>query len=305
MSTRSEPKGFFQYLPPTQHDQATGFHITDFGWTEIEPGMPYPPWPHPSEFSFTNQNGRRLDEYQVVYITRGSGTFWSAATDTLEIKQGSVFLLFPGIRHKYNPDPSEGWDERWFGFSGDVARRIMEHYFDPEQPVFELGIKSDMLNLFEKLRTLSQSNTAGYRRFMAITAHEILIRLQTSTQDAQETDHEIESACQHIAEHFQETIDFKEYAQSIGQSYSSFRRHFKEYTGLAPNKYQLDTKLRNAKQLLDNSNLSIHDIAQACGFESPYYFSRYFKSSTGLPPKQYRNRWEVDAKAADKSDEAE
>jgi AraC-like DNA-binding protein len=127
---------------------------------------------------------------------------------------------------------------------------------------------------------------------MAITAQEILVQLHVSTKSDQEADTDIETTCQHIEENFKLTVDFKEYAQSIGQSYSSFRRRFKHYTGLAPNQYQLETKLRNAKQLLDNSSSSIQDIAQECGFVSPYYFSRYFKSSTGLSPKQYRTRWE-------------
>jgi len=293
MSTPHEPKGFFQYLPRTQHDQVTGFYITDFGWTEIEPEMPYPPWQHPADYSFTNKNGRRLHEYQLAYITRGSGTFWTKETGTIDIKAGTVFLLFPGVRHKYLPDPSSGWDEKWFGFNGDVAQSIMEYYFTPEHPVFELGMKPEFLRLFERVQSLSQKHALGYRRIMAITAQEILVQLHVSTKSDQEADTDIETTCQHIEENFKLTVDFKEYAQSIGQSYSSFRRRFKHYTGLAPNQYQLETKLRNAKQLLDNSSSSIQDIAQECGFESPYYFSRYFKSSTGLSPKQYRTRWEI------------
>ena len=84
--TPLEPKGFFQYLPRTQYDQVAGFYMTDYGWTEVIVGMSYPPWQHPSKFSFTNKNGRLLDEHQLVYITRGSGTFWSSATGTIQVK---------------------------------------------------------------------------------------------------------------------------------------------------------------------------------------------------------------------------
>lgn len=293
MSTVNDPKGFFQYLPRTQHDQVSGFYITDFGWTEIDPEMPYPPWQHPSDYSFTSKNGRRLHEYQLVYITRGGGTFWTKETGTINIKAGTVFLLFPGVRHKYSPNPEEGWDEKWFGFSGDVAKRIMQQYFSSKHPIFEIGLKTDVLGLFDKLQTTSKSKTTGYRRIMATTAHEILIRLQVSTEEDSNADNEMDAACQHIEEHYNTTINFKEYAASIGQSYSVFRRRFKQHTGLAPKQYQLDTKLKNAKQLLDNSNLNIQDVAQSCGFESPYYFSRYFKESTGLSPKHYRRRWET------------
>ena len=290
-----QPEGFFQYLPPSQYDQVIGFSITDFGWTHIEPGMLYPPWQHPTEFSFTSTKGRLLDEYQLVYITRGRGTFWSSITGTIEISKGMAFLLFPGVRHKYSPDPETGWNEQWFGFNGDMARRIMEHYFDPAHPVLQLGIQSELFGLFEKLRTTSQSGTAGFRRIMAITAQEIITRLHVASHADSAINDDIESACLHIAEHFKESIDFEAYAESMGQSYSSFRRHFKQYTGLAPHQYQLAAKLRNAKQLLDNSSLSVNDIAQSSGFESPFYFSRYFKTATGLSPSKYRNRAELSA----------
>ena len=294
MSSPDEPRGFFQYLPNTHYDKITGFFITDFGWTEILPNMSYPPWQHPSKFNFNKNEGRCLDEYQLVYITKGSGTFWSNATGTLRISAGTLFLLFPGVRHKYCPDRETGWDEMWFGFRGEVADRIMESYFDQDKPVLPVGIKVELLNLFEKIRTLSKMHNAGYRRIMALTAHEILVRLQVATREDGNADNEIESACQYIEEHSKEAIDFKTYAESIGQSYSSFRRRFKSYSGLAPHKYQLEARLRNAKQLLDNTTLSIQRVANKCGFECPYYFSRYFKSTTGLSPRQYRCRWETE-----------
>lgn len=293
MPSPNEPKGFFQYLPRTQHDQIAGLYITDYGWTEIAPNMPYPPWKHPTEFAFTNGKGRCLDEYQLVHIYQGSGTFWSKQTGSIKLSAGSLFLLFPGVRHKYSPNPETGWNEQWFGFKGDVAERLMNAYFSAESPVFSPGIKSTISSLFERLKELAQKHQIGYRRIMATTAQEILIQLQVSTEaDQYSVDNEIELACQYIEEHFKHAIDFKEYAKSTGHSYSTFRRRFKKHTGKALNQYLLNTKIRNAKQLLDNSDLSVQEIAQECGFESPYYFSRYFKASVGISPKQYRTRWE-------------
>jgi len=85
MPESEEPKGFFQYFPSSPHHSIQGLYITDFGWTEIEPNVQHPPWQHPSEFSFMDANGRCLDEFQLVYITGGQGSFGSSRTAEQEI----------------------------------------------------------------------------------------------------------------------------------------------------------------------------------------------------------------------------
>lgn len=45
-----------------------------------------------------------------------------------------------------------------------------------------------------------------------------------------------------------------------------------------------------ARLLLDNTDLSIADIAWQCGYMDPHYFSRLFKICTGVSPKKYRTK---------------
>jgi YesN/AraC family two-component response regulator len=47
-------------------------------------------------------------------------------------------------------------------------------------------------------------------------------------------------------------------------------------------------KIRMAKQLLTNSNLSLSDISWQCGFSDVNYFSRMFRKCEGISPKQYK-----------------
>ena len=65
----------FRYLPVLATQRRWGLFLTDCGYTAIGPGTPYPPQRHPDAFHFDWQHGRTLDEYQVVYITRGRGVF--------------------------------------------------------------------------------------------------------------------------------------------------------------------------------------------------------------------------------------
>ena len=67
---------------------------------------------------------------------------------------------------------------------------------------------------------------------------------------------------------------------------------FKEHTGLAPNQYLLEVRIRKARELLTNTTLTVTAIAEETGFKSSFYFSRFFKKRAGLSPRQYREKFQ-------------
>lgn len=71
-------------------------------------------------------------------------------------------------------------------------------------------------------------------------------------------------------------------------SESQLRRKVLRATGLTPNAYILTLRLNKAKKLLIYSRDSIQQVAFACGFSSPYYFSKCFTRQTGQTPTAYR-----------------
>lgn len=81
----------------------------------------------------------------------------------------------------------------------------------------------------------------------------------------------------------------KEIADKCNVSEIYFRRLFKEYSGISPMEYIINSKISRAKQYLKHENISIGNIAELCGFESVAYFSRLFKKKTGMSPLKYRN----------------
>jgi transcriptional regulator GlxA family with amidase domain len=91
-----------------------------------------------------------------------------------------------------------------------------------------------------------------------------------------------------IARRACETIDFAELAKSVGMTYDRFRHHFAGMTGFSPLQFQLAERMRVAKNLVSNTNLSISDIARHTGFSSAAYFARSFKAATKLSPIGYR-----------------
>ncbi len=64
--------------------------------------------------------------------------------------------------------------------------------------------------------------------------------------------------------------------------------HFKKEFGMTIMEYVTMKKMQRAEQLLVNSDMSIREVSEACGFPSIEYFSRSFKKHSGLSPYTWR-----------------
>lgn len=51
-----------------------------------------------------------------------------------------------------------------------------------------------------------------------------------------------------------------------------------------------ERRVEKAKYFLNGTELSLHEIAELCGFSSEFHFSRVFKQLNGIPPGQYRGK---------------
>ena len=93
----------------------------------------------PSGYFFTWEKGRVLQEYQINYITEGSGTF-ETSTDQFQVVPGSMLILRPGMWHRYKPDSNTGWSEHYLGFNGDFCSHLFnEGFFQSGKPVMYVG----------------------------------------------------------------------------------------------------------------------------------------------------------------------
>jgi len=80
-------------------------------------------------------------------------------------------------------------------------------------------------------------------------------------------------------------------AKELGLSRSSLFAKFKALTGMTPNDFVLNFKLkRAAKMLKNNPELQIAEISDLLGFGSPRYFSRCFKAQFNVTPADFRRK---------------
>jgi len=74
----------------------------------------------------------------------------------------------------------------------------------------------------------------------------------------------------------------------VFMSHSKLHRKLDALTGCPPNKFIRFVRLKKAKELLLDAEVSISSVAIDCGFNDPGYFARVFKQEFGVTPNEWR-----------------
>ncbi|HVS96545.1 MAG TPA: AraC family transcriptional regulator [Puia sp.] len=285
---------YYRYLPVSKEDQQWGLSVLNAGCTRIDAGQEYPYRQHPGKYYFNWSNGRVLNEYQIIYIARGEGSFQSASVPETVVHAGSVLLLFPGEWHRFKPNSESGWDEYWVGFTGDVADNlVLGRFFEPSHAVLSIGFSAEVVTLFTDVIAQTRTERPGYQPFVSGMLLHLLgcvysLHKQQCFSDADGFKNKMEQAIMLLRSGIDEGISIHEIADELNVSYAWFRKWFKLYTGMAPQQYIIQLKMEKAKVLLADSGNSIKGIAYQLRFEHPLYFSRLFKEKVGVSPERYR-----------------
>jgi AraC-like DNA-binding protein/ligand-binding sensor protein len=95
-----------------------------------------------------------------------------------------------------------------------------------------------------------------------------------------------------IWENYTRKISLREIADASGLSAPYFSSVFKEEMGENLSNYLNRLRVEKAATMLIESDLSLTEIAGACGFEDQSWFSKIFKSYTGVSPGKFRDQGE-------------
>ena len=93
----------------------------------------------------------------------------------------------------------------------------------------------------------------------------------------------------HIYRNYPRKLTLGEIAQAGGVCKSKCCQIFKKYLHKTPGEFLMAYRLEAAAHLLRSTRQSITEIAYACGFNSPSYFSESFLRECGCTPREFRN----------------
>ena len=86
----------------------------------------------------------------------------------------------------------------------------------------------------------------------------------------------------------QEPLTIGELASKSGFSERSFVRQFQAAMETSPQDYYRALRLDVGKRLIENSDLSMAEVAAACGYETRGAFTRAFREKYGAAPSSFR-----------------
>ncbi len=98
----------------------------------------------------------------------------------------------------------------------------------------------------------------------------------------------LSSVIQMMEKNLEEPISPSILAREVGMSTRQLERLFRRYLNRSPKRYYMELRLQKARNLLMQTEMSVINVALACGFASPSHFSKCYRSHYNTTP--YRER---------------
>ena len=95
----------------------------------------------------------------------------------------------------------------------------------------------------------------------------------------------------YIQQNFTGKILLKEFGEQFHLSEKYISRYFKEHFHITISQYVTYLRLEHAKQLLQDTDIPVTEVAMQSGYQNVSYFIRSFKKTYGMSPLKYRNKY--------------
>lgn len=259
---------------------------------------------------FRRVEGKSVDYYhwhqclEVLYIEAGVGIV-VVDNQQYTLRPGRIFIFPQGKLHKVTVESSQSniYKRNILHIDASVLtsyfnafnefRVVLENISatDSKAFVYDLGQSQDyirrMLDLYEvKYRSVSNK--------VEVMAVLLLNLFQLFSEDAYvrtAATGKISSKIMRLIERdFRTRLTLKDIAENLDISQSYASRVFRKETGGTIQEYLLIRRVKYACDLLENTKLSVAQIAELAGFNHATYFIRCFKELLGCAPLRYRNR---------------
>ncbi len=250
----------------------------------------------------------RHDHYEMVYIKKGTATFMIDGID-VNMVANSLVIIKPQKSHKFIVR-SENCElivlyfhlqAQKEGASSHASLKDFVEYIEDESVgsyiYLKLGKKNDIINVIKRILRERMKPQVWGDFLSCILVMELFILLSRTLKQEWEQSvknrnlklHELLNvAKEYIDQNYAKDLTLSQVAKYIYLSDSYFAHSFKDKFGISPKSYILKIRIEEAKELLENTDMKIADVARSVGFSSQQRFNDIFRKFTDITPLKYR-----------------
>lgn len=229
------------------------------------------------------------DHFVLHIVLSGRGRAkWGRRTR--QLSRGELFLIRPGERIFYQADSEDPWTYAWIGFAGvhaDSLTRLLPD--DDRAPCLTTHDLPQTESYFTKIaRTLETPRAHNsYRAAGLLLLLLAQLEEERDAESGRRTSAEdlVQEACAFIDQNFQREIDVGDVIRHIGVDRSHFSRVFRHRVGKSIQDYLIETRMKRARRLLEETSLPVRAVAASVGYGTygsfARRFCRYFGESAG------------------------
>ncbi|MFK7911447.1 MAG: helix-turn-helix domain-containing protein [Akkermansiaceae bacterium] len=233
-----------------------------------------------------------LKSHILVFCLSGRGWF-SSKGKRREVSAMDVFWIPAKEAHSYGAHRTDPWEIYWVHAYGTLVEELLRWT--------SLNATKPMASFPNTHALRRQFNALIQRLELGYTDHTLLelsrffvslinlLHVDSGSEREIEQKENIERAMDKMRQTVSTPLSLGDYARGAGLSISQFSHLFKRHYGTSPMAYFTELRIQRAKEMLDNTHLSIKEVSWKLGFEDQLYFSRLFKKVSGISPSAYRS----------------
>lgn len=238
----------------------------------------------------TDKPDGRVD-YYLQYLISGNMLI-KIDGETKIMRPGQIIFYYPNTHYHYEFEETNEVVYFWVHFTGSEAENLIKKYGIPNKQLVDIGINEDILNNFKMMFKEFILRDNCFFETVAARLTDILVLVNRSMKqrnlDDKFDNKRILRSLKFIHMNYNTNITLKQLAELERSSISTFRALFQKCTGIPPIEYQIRLRINRACDLLIQTDLSIHEIAESIGYMDSLYFCRIFKKKIGMSPTSYR-----------------
>lgn len=232
------------------------------------------------------------DFIELFYVVRGEGAF-IVNNKEYQVEKNDLVIINPKVNHTEKSSNNNSMEYITLGFDGvsfnqknsDLKESIIIYQEDRMNILFLIRFLLNELKR-EDAQVFYISQNILELIILKLNQYENIEAQIAKPQKINSTMYEVKK---YIDLNYSHNISLDDLARVSHLNKYYLSHSFKEETGISPIQYLNETRIKNAKILLESTNYSISEISRFTGFSSQSFFSQRFKEFTRLSPSQYRD----------------